>query len=140
MNKIVYILRGIPGNGKTTFAKSIQHLCDTAFVTFCLCCADEWFEDEQGNYKFIQEEIGKAHVWCKNLFRASLETDTEVIVVANTNVTSSDVKFYRNLAIEHNYKVFVLTVENWHEGNDIHNVPEEIKLKMKEQLKNSIRL
>lgn len=139
-NKSVIILRGVPGNGKTTFAKMLELMCDMGEMTFMNCCADEWFEDEQGNYNFNAEELGKAHAWCKNQFKTSLNALVDVIVVANTNVRADDVKMYRNLAIEANYRVFVLTVENWHEGIDVHNVPNDVKEKMKKALLSSIRL
>lgn len=138
--RIVIILRSIPGSGKTTFAKTLQAICEISNMTFVLCCADEWFEDAQGNYNFKQEELGKAHSWCKNLFKSSLDGLIDVIVVANTSVRADDVKMYRNLAVEADYQVFVLTVENWHEGIDIHNVPAEVKNKMKQALLSSIRL
>jgi len=139
-NRIVIILRGVPGNGKTTFAKFLEFICDISDMTFTLCCADEWFEDEKGNYNFKMEELGKAHAWCKNQFKTSLDGLVDVIVVANTNVRTDDVKMYRNLAIEADYRVFVLTVENWHEGIDVHNVPNDVKEKMKKTLLSTIRL
>lgn len=139
-NRTVIILRGVPGNGKTTLAKFFELITDMAEMTFVLCCADEWFEDSQGNYNFKQEELGKAHAWCKNQFKTALDGLIDLIVVANTNVRSDDVKMYRNLAIEANYRVFVLTVENWHEGIDIHNVPVDVKNKMKQTLLSTIRL
>lgn len=139
-NRVVIILRGVPGNGKTTFAKLLEFICDLSDLTFTLCCADEWFEDKQGNYNFNAEELSKAHMWCQNLFKTSLDGLVDVIVVANTNVRAADVKLYRNLAIEADYRVFVLTIENWHEGTDIHNVPLEVKEKMKKTLLSTIKL
>jgi len=139
-NRTVIILRGVPGNGKTTLAKFFELIADMSELTFMLCCADEWFEDEQGNYNFKQEELHKAHSWCKNQFKSALDGLIDLVVVANTNVRSDDVKIYRNLAIEAQYRVFVLTVENWHEGIDVHNVPNEVKEKMKKSLLASIRL
>ncbi len=136
MKKIVYILRAIPGSGKSTLA---DELVDNSFSSV-ICCADDYFTDEHGNYNWDQEKIGSAHLWCRQLFLDNLENNTEIIVVANTNIMESDVNKYRKLALEYDYKIFVLTVENWHNGNDIHNVPDEVKTIMKEKLMNSIKL
>jgi predicted kinase len=135
--KVVYILRGIPGNGKSTLA---EELCNNG-KSSVICCADDYFTDiETGEYNWNVEKIGAAHKWCFELFEDNLKNDTEIIVVANTNTRETDVNKYRNLALEYNYLTFVLTVENWHNGKDIHNVPDEAKTRMKEQLKNSIKL
>lgn len=135
MEKIVYILRGIPGNGKSTLA---EQLCDTN-KSSVICCADDYFM-HNNEYLFNAEKLGSAHKWCQQLFLENLTDETEIIVVANTNTRERDVNVYRKLAIEHGYTVFVLTVENWHNGNDVHNVPEETKEKMREQLIKSIKL
>lgn len=135
--KTVFILRGIPGNGKSKLADT---LCEN-YKSSVICCADDYFTNfETGDYNWDAEKIGSAHLWCKNLFKENLEDQTDIIVVANTNIRQRDVKIYRNLALEYNYLVFVLTVENWHDGQDSHNVPIEVKEKMKETLIKTIKL
>lgn len=134
-NKTVYILRACPGSGKSTLAES---LCDST-KSNVICCADDYFM-HNGEYLWDDEKIGSAHKWCQSLFLENLKDETEIIVVANTNTRLSDVNLYRNLAIEHGYMVFVLTVENHHQGKNVHNVPDEVIDKMEQQLKNSIKL
>lgn len=133
--KIVYILRGIPGSGKSSVA---EELFENAYSSV-VCCADDYFMVD-GKYMWDQEKIGNAHMYCQSLFKKHLELETNIIIVANTSTFERDVNFYRNLAIEHKYKVFVLTVENWHNGQDVHNVPAEVKDQMKKNLINSIKL
>ena len=62
MEKVLYIVRGIPGSGKSTFAKTLggQHYE-----------ADMYFIDEEGNYKFDGTKIKDAHKWCQSF----VETD-----------------------------------------------------------------
>lgn len=137
MKKDVFILRSIPGAGKTTIAEEICANVHSSVI----CCADDYFTDQDtGEYNWVASEIGKAHMWCQSLFKENLEDGTEIIVVSNTNVTTKDVNTYRKVALEYGYRVFVLTVENWHEGKDVHNVPDEVKVSMREKLKNSIKL
>lgn len=134
--RVVFFLRGIPGCGKSSVADDIVALYPNAVN----CCADDYFIDNEGNYKWDAEKIGNAHGWCKHRFKTAITSGKEVVVVSNTSTTNSDVNWYRNRAISEGYTVYVLTVENRHDGIDVHNVPEDIKEKMRESLKNSIKL
>ena len=134
--KNVYILRAVPGAGKSKLADELVSGKESSII----CCADDYFTDADGNYLWYPEGLYPAHKWCQELFAENLADGTETIVVANTNTREKDVNAYRKLAIEAGYTVFVLTVENWHNGMDVHNVPEEAKEKMREQIKNSQKL
>lgn len=136
MDKICYILRAISGAGKSTLAEYLVSGSKSSVI----CSADDFLTDENGNYNWDQDTVGIAHVWCKNLFKENLEDNTEIIVISNTNVTNKDVNYYRKRAIEYGYLVFVLVVENRHDGNNIHNVPDATKIIMKQKLMKSIKL
>jgi len=143
MNKVCFILRGVPGNGKSTIAEYLNTLANKDVLLVnksVICCADDYFTDTEGNYNFNINKIHLAHIYCHGIFMNAINTDTPLVIVANTSTRERDVNLYRNSAIEKGYMVFVLTVENWHQGKDVHNVPEDTKIKMKEQLKNSIKL
>lgn len=141
---VVIILRGIPGSGKSSVADFLVKMAKNQRVTVdtqsVICCADDYFTDKEGNYNYKQEEIGNAHAYCKRLFNDSIAKKVPYIIVSNTSTRASDVNYYRNIAVENRYMCFVMTVENWHNGIDVHNVPEEVKEKMREQLKNSMKL
>lgn len=130
MNRILYILRAVPGSGKSTLAKTLSN---TVFE------ADMYFS-QTGEYKFNPSQLGLAHKWCFNSVEAAMLNDVEKIVVSNTSTRETDVNTYRNLALKHNYIPFVMIVENWHNGTNEHNVPEESLLKMENQLKQTIKL
>lgn len=137
-NKTVIILRGVPSSGKSSFAGYIENWMINPVV---VCCADDYFTDENGNYNFDHTKLGEAHDYCYSKYiNAVNDYDIQTVIVANTNTREQDVNKYRNYAVENNVRVFVLTMENWHNGQDIHNVSNETKSKMKEQLRNSIRL
>lgn len=138
--KVVYILRAVPGAGKSTVADHIHDLCTKSGKTAMICCADDFFTDSDGNYIWDAERIGHAHLWCKKQFSEAIAEGINTIIVSNTNTQARDVKHYRNEATENGYIIFVITVENWHEGIDIHNVPDEAKERMSDQLQASIRL
>lgn len=138
--KTVIILRACSGAGKSTIADYIHNLTILSRKEATICCADDYFTDEKGNYNWDGAKINAAHVWCQQKFNVALAELVDTIIVSNTNTRESDVNHYHTIAIQHGYKVFVLTVENWHNGKDVHNVPDAAKTKMKEQLKQSIKL
>ena len=61
MNKTLYIVRGLPGSGKSTFAKQlVSH-------DFLVCEADKYFIDkETGEYNFDFTKIKDAHKFCQD--------------------------------------------------------------------------
>ena len=116
MEKVLFIVRGIPGSGKSTFAKTLggQHYE-----------ADMFFIDEDGNYKFDGTKIKDAHKWCQSFVETDMVLEYPKIVVSNTFTQEWEMKPYMDLAKEHGYKVFTIVVENRHDGNNVHNVPED---------------
>ena len=129
MEKILYIVRGIPGSGKSTLAK---HLTSNVFE------ADHYFYDNDGNYNFIPSEIKEAHKECHQFVGHAMESSIEKIAVSNTFTQEWEMEPYFELAKKYGYKVFTIVVENRHGGTNVHNVPED-KI---EQMKNrfSIKL
>ena len=127
MEKILYIVRGIPGSGKSTFAKQL-----TANVFE----ADHYFYDNDGNYKFIASEIKDAHKECQDNVRIAMESSIPKIAVSNTSTQEWEMEPYFELAKKYGYKVFTIIVENRHGGTNVHNVPED-KI---EQMKNRFNI
>jgi predicted ABC-type ATPase len=119
MTKTVLIIRAASGAGKSTFANFIQSLYPKAVI----CCADDHFYDNSGNYKFDASQLGAAHLNCKRKFEFSLDNGAECVIVANTNVESDHWKFYENYAKSKGYTVFFLILEKRHSNENVHGVP-----------------
>ena len=64
-NKILYILRGVPGCGKSTLA---SHLVDEN----CVFEADKFFINSEGNYNFDSRKLPFAHKWCQLLVETAM--------------------------------------------------------------------
>ena len=129
--RTLYIVRGLPGSGKSTFAKCLV-------PTACIFEADKFWYDVHGNYAFDINRLHIAHQWCqKQVEGAMIENLTSNgqyfsdIVVSNTNTTEKELEVYLTLANKYEYKIVSLIVENRHGGKSIHNVPDEIMEKMK---------
>ena len=115
--KTLYIVRGVPGSGKSTFAQSLD--CPVFE-------ADQYFIDsETGEYKFDGSKIKLAHNWCKLRVEHSMEDDFQKIAVSNTFTQEWEMDAYYELAKQYGYRVFSLIVENRHGGVNEHGVPED---------------
>ncbi len=117
----LYLVRGVPGSGKTTFANEI---CNK------VVSADDYHYDEEGFYRFQIKNMAAAHRYCQEKTRTIMETGKDV-AVANTSTTKKELKPYYDLAEEFGYTVYSIIVENRHGGVNVHNVPAETLEKMK---------
>lgn len=130
MSKVLIILRGLPGSGKTSFANYM--FSNNIFE------ADQYFYDEEGNYNFDASKLGTAHKWCQLRVEQAMEDNKESngkygseIVVSNTSTTEKELKPYLDLADKYGYKVVSLVVENRHGNKSVHGVPDETLEKMR---------
>lgn len=131
MNNIFYIVRGIPGSGKTTFVKHLTNL----FVE-----ADHFFYDKEGNYTFDANKLHEAHKWCQNEIENMMKMGFYKIAVSNTSTTEKELQVYLDLAKKYNYQVFSVVVENRHGNSNVHGVPEEALNRMENNLRNNLKL
>ena len=126
MNKtneiILYAFRGLPGSGKTTFAKSLN----LKFFE-----ADQYFEKFNDN-KYDFKLLKKAHQYCYQSVKEELENGRSVIV-SNTMTSEEEVLEYYSLAKELNVKFVSVILENRHNGESSHNVPISSIKKMKKR-------
>ena len=114
MDKILYIVRGLPGSGKSAFAKSI------APVHFE---ADMFFMND-GEYKFDFSKIKEAHQWCQESTQDAMVSGSPKVAVSNTFTQEWEMKPYYEMAEKYGYMVFSVIVENRHGGKNVHGVPE----------------
>lgn len=121
MDKILYIVRGVSGAGKSSFGKTLNAIKIEA---------DDYHINEKGEYDWKPENVKAAHKWCQNKCE-DLMKDSSHIAICNTFTQEWEMEPYFELAKKYNYQVFTVIVENRHGGKNIHNVPEETLEKMK---------
>lgn len=129
MKKKLFIVRGVPGSGKSTFAKELK--ADYHFE------ADMYFiNPETGEYTFVAEEIRNAHQWCRGSVEQQMinlsKREECSIIVSNTFTQEWEMDPYFELAEKYGYEVFSIIVENRHGGKNIHDCPED-KVEMMKQ-------
>lgn len=127
-NGLLILIRGSAGSGKSTLAKSLAK----KYSHVKICEADQYFETENG-YVFDREKLGEAHKSCFSSFVDVFSKKNSVCIVSNTNIKHKDMKLYIDYCIDRNiqYKVYVMTEQY----TSIHNVPEDVILNMKRNLK-----
>jgi len=124
MSGILFLVRGLPGSGKSTFATHIWN-------EYAVCEADKFFYDKEGNYNFDPSKIKDAHAWCRNEVETRMK-DHQInqqyypeIAVSNTFTQEWEMKDYYELAEKYGYKVVSLIIENRHGGKNVHGVPDD---------------
>ncbi len=128
MDKILFIVRGLPGSGKSTFASTIS---DVYFE------ADQFFMLE-GSYKFDSSKLRDAHSWCLSQVESEMQKSVSKVAVSNTFTQEWEMKSYFEIAKKYGYSVFSVVVENRHGGKNLHGVPDDKIQIMKDRFQFSL--
>jgi predicted kinase len=123
--KTLILLRGLPGAGKSTFAKTLGGIHIEA---------DHYFMKD-GEYKFDASKLKQAHEHCRTSTEGWMMEGYN-IVVSNTFTQEWEMDAYYELAGKYGYRVYSIIVENRHNGVNEHGVPAD-KL---EQMKNRFEI
>lgn len=132
-NRNLFILRGVPGAGKSTLAKILAGNGGT------ICSADDYFM-ENGAYVFRPTELPRAHAQCQMMCERAMKDGNSTIIVDNVNAAEEHMDPYRRLADRFGYRVFYLVVEHRHDGMTSKDVPPWTMQKNADLLRKSIRL
>ena len=120
--KTLYIVRGLPGSGKSSLAKKVTEL---------VYSADDFFTNKKGEYNFNAKLLGKAHEWCWGKVRDAMFIGANAVAVANTFTQAWEAEKYYQIAEEYGYSVFVIECQN--DFGNVHDVPQESIDAMKER-------
>lgn len=134
IDKTLLILRGLPGSGKSTFAKMLDP------TGYSICEADQFMINKNtGEYEFNPIVLGGCHELCRRKVETFMK-DNQVneqfyptIIVSNTGTTEKEIQPYIDLANQYGYKIVSIIVENRHGNSSIHGVPELTLERMKQR-------
>jgi len=134
MNKnkpTLFLIRGCPGSGKSTFAT----LMNDCAMTLINLEADDFFkiynkDTNAFEYNFDPTKLKDAHQYCQSSALHFLEQGFNVSV-SNTSVTEWEVATYADIAMLAGANFVSMIVENYHGNKNIHNCPDEKVQQMK---------
>lgn len=121
MSKILYLVRGLPGAGKSTLANKIE---------FLNISADDYFTDAEGNYNFDASKLKEAHEFCQQHCESIMKNGADV-AVHNTFTRKWEMYPYYDLANKYGYEVVEIIVKS--NFKSVHNVPAEKVKQMKDR-------
>ena len=127
--KMFYIMRGLPGSGKSYTAKQLVGN-GQIFST-----DDYWYLNDTEEYQFDKTKLGQAHEWNHRRVDTAVVALIPIIVVDNTNTTLRELKSYAPMidkALKRGYTVELVEPQtDWAFNVDecfkrnTHNVPLE---------------
>ncbi|XP_021018298.1 NEDD4-binding protein 2-like 1 [Mus caroli] len=139
--KHLYLLRGLPGSGKTTLARQLQHDYPRALIF----STDDFFFREDGTYEFNPNLLEEAHEWNQKRARKAMRNGISPIIIDNTNLHAWEMKPYAVMALENNYEVIFREPDTRWKFNvqelarrNIHGVPKEKIHRMKERYEHNV--
>ena len=125
------ILRGLPGSGKSTLAMVLSE--DGKHPIFSV---DDYFTNsETGEYIFDFKNNHLAYKLCEENTKLSMVNKLSKIIIHNTFTMDWELEPYFKLASQYNYSIFIVTVENYHQSGNAHEVSDEQLQKMAEKYK-----
>ena len=126
-SKELVIVRGVPGCGKSTFAKMLSRGHGKVFE------ADDYFyEHGDSEYNFDSSKLGEAHEWCRNRVESAMrDQGIPNVVVSNSSSQVWEFLPYVSLAAKYGYRVHSVLKENRHNSDSVHEVPENVCNKMR---------
>ena len=96
-SKVMYIMRGLPGSGKSTKA---EHLGQGGVVL----ASDDFFM-VNGEYVWDERAISYAHSWNIRRAKEAIEKGISPIVIDNTNIKGEYARPYVEMAKEAGYEI-----------------------------------
>ena len=114
------LIRGLPGSGKSTYAKKIG----------CYHVEADMYHCKDGEYAFDGTRAPLAHNWCQKSALFAMEQGMDV-AVSNTFTQKWEIQPYLDMASKTGHKVKIVRMTK--EYGTVHGVPTETIHKMRER-------
>lgn len=108
--KVMVIMRGCPGSGKSYHATNILNQCyKNAHVDNFIFNTDKFFIDKRsGKYCFNSSKLKHAHEWTHSQVHKAVQHEVTPIIIDNTNVQAWEMEIYFKFAVNHGYWIEII--------------------------------
>jgi len=117
------LIRGLPGSGKSTYAKKMG----------CFHIEADMYHCKDGKYEFDSSRAILAHKWCQKMTMFAMEQGIDV-AVSNTFTQAWEIKPYLDMAAETGHRVKIIRMSN--DYGSVHNIPAGVMQKTRERFEN----
>eukprot|EP00164_Ancoracysta_twista_P004522 GFYU01006102.1.p1 GENE.GFYU01006102.1~~GFYU01006102.1.p1 ORF type:complete len:1730 (-),score=510.95 GFYU01006102.1:75-5264(-) len=136
--RLVVLMRGIPGSGKSYLTGLVQQYAAEKGKSCLVCSADHYFHNDKGEYVFDVTKLKNAHNASAVKFRQAVKTLVDVIIVDNTNTQGWEYMGYASAALKsgnYSVKVIEVSVKSLAEARtansrNTHGVPQDAEIRM----------
>ena len=118
VDKKMFIMRGVPGSGKSTYAKKLLNnfginIDSNKILKSHLLSTDDFFYDENEIYRHDKSKLKKFHLLNESRAEIQMLLKCNPIIIDNTNIDISNFVTYYKLAKNYNYEVEIINPENY---------------------------
>ncbi|NXQ57699.1 N42L2 protein, partial [Anthoscopus minutus] len=106
--KLLLILRGLPGSGKSTLSRVLLGQGRDGIVL----STDDYFRQQYG-YSYNAAQLGDAHEWNQKRAKQAMEQGKSPVIIDNTNTQAWEMKPYVEVALEKGYRVEFHEPDTW---------------------------
>ncbi|CAK1598265.1 unnamed protein product [Parnassius mnemosyne] len=109
-SRLLIIMRGAPGSGKSFLAKQIIEM--TVGATFCdytkhILSTDDYFM-VRGVYQFEKSKLSYAHIWNQSRAKIAMMRGISPVIIDNTNIKVWEMEPYVRNAVRNGYLIEVV--------------------------------
>ena len=110
--KFCFVLRGLPGTGKDEIAKylSQENIPGGVQLGPAVILSTDQFFIKDGKYQFDKTKLKEAHEATWEAFKSAISSDSQVIIINNTNIKKFHYAHYVDYAQRHGYLTSVVII------------------------------
>lgn len=108
--KVMVLMRGCPGSGKSFQAINILNRCYiNANIDEFIFSADKYFINKHtGHYNFVKSKLIKAHKWAYENTYNAVQLEVTPVIIDNSNILAWQMEDYVKLAVNNGYWIEIL--------------------------------